>query len=105
MPAQPTDTELYLLSLVNATRAEKGASTLIFDGELNAAADSHSKWLDTTEPPSLVTQGENPHIGANHSTPATRITEAGYEALGGLVGENIYFFYGTDETGATAAAT
>ena len=104
MPAQPTDTELYLLNLVNATRAKEGASALISDGELNVAADNHSEWLDANEPAGLEdkTKGD-PHVGENGSHPADRIAAAGYDAT--ATGENIYFYYGTDETGATAAAT
>jgi uncharacterized protein YkwD len=104
MPAQPTDSELYLLNLVNATRANEGASALISDGELNVAADNHGEWLDANEPAGLEdkTKGD-PHVGENGSHPADRIGAAGYEAT--ATGENIYFYYGTDETGATAAAT
>jgi serralysin len=95
MPAQPTELETYFLELVNAARAEAGVSPLTFDDELMVAADDHSAWMDATDTFS--------HTGADGSSPEDRITAAGYEATG--TGENICYLSGTDETGATAAAT
>ena len=95
MPAQPTELETYFLELVNAARAEADVPPLTFDDELMVAADDHSAWMDATDTLS--------HTGADDSSPEDRITAAGYEARG--TGENIGYFYGTDETGATAAAT
>jgi serralysin len=95
MPAQPTELETYFLELVNAARAEADVPPLTFDDELMVAADDHSAWMDATDTVS--------HTGADDSSPEGRIAAAGYEATG--TGENISLFYGTDETGATAAAT
>jgi serralysin len=95
MPAQPTALETYFLQLVNDARAAAGVQPLAFDGELVAAARDHSAWMDATDTIS--------HTGADGSSPEDRITAAGYEATG--TGENISSFFGTDETGATAAAT
>ena len=95
MPAQPTELETYFLELVNAARAEAAPPSLTFDDELMVAADDHSAWMDATDTFS--------HTGADGSSPEDRITAAGYEAT--RMGENISFFSGTDETGATAAAT
>jgi uncharacterized protein YkwD len=95
MPAQPTELESYFLELVNAARAEADVPPLTFDDELMVAADDHSAWMDATDTIS--------HTGADGSSPEDRITAAGYEATG--TGENISSFFGTDETGATAAAT
>jgi len=95
MPAQPTELETYFLELVNGTRAEVGVSPLTFDDALMVAADDHSTWMDATDTAS--------HTGANGSSPEDRIAEAGYEAT--WTGENIWYHYGTDETGETAAAT
>src|SRR5215208_6510520 len=95
MPAQPTELETYFLELVNAARAEADVPPLTFDDELMVAADDHSAWMDATDTLS--------HTGAADSSPEDRIIAAGYEATG--TGEHILFLYGTDETGATAAAT
>ena len=80
MPAQPTELETYFLQLVNGTRAEAGVSPLTFDDELMVAADNHSAWMDANDTVS--------NTGASGGSP-----------------ESIWYFYGTDETGETAAAT
>jgi serralysin len=75
MPAQPTGLESYFLQLVNGTRANAGVSPLTFDDQLMIAADNHSAWMDANDTVS--------HGGA----------------------ESVWYYYGTDETGETAAAT
>jgi serralysin len=80
MPAQPTGLETKFLELVNGTRANAGVSPLTFDNALMIAADNHSAWMDATDTIS--------NTGASGSSP-----------------ESIWYFYGTDETGETAAAT
>jgi len=75
MPAQPTAAESYFLQLVNGTRAHAGASPLTFNNQLMIAADNHSAWMDAND---TVSHG---------------------------AAESVWDFYGTDETGQTAAAT
>src|SRR4051812_18724515 len=95
MPTQPTELETYFLELINEARAAEGAKPLAFDSELLDAAHTHSAWMNSTDTLS--------HTGANGSTPQDRIAAAGYDAT--RTGENIYYSWGTDETGATAGAT
>ncbi|MER2267584.1 CAP domain-containing protein [Methylobacterium oxalidis] len=86
--ATPTSLESYFLGLVNQTRAGVGAKPLSFDGELLDAADAHSAWMDQADAFS--------HTGANGSSVATRIENAGYGWQG--YGENIaYVSGGLDE--------
>ena len=80
MPAKPTGLESYFLQLVNGTRASAGVSPLSFDDQLMIAADNYSAWMDANDNVS--------HAGPNGSSV-----------------ESIWYFYGTDETGESAAAT
>ena len=80
MPAKPTGLESYFLQLVNGTRANASASSLTFDDQLMIGADSYSAWMDANDT-------------VSHAGPS-----------GGSV-ESVWYFYGTDETGETAAAT
>jgi serralysin len=70
VPTEPTSDEQYFLELVNRERAKAGAQPLAFDSSLNAAADSHSSWMLSTDTFS--------HTGAGGSSAGDRITAAGY---------------------------
>ena len=80
----PTALENYFLSLVNNARANAGLVPLTFDGELLAASDAHSTWMDATDTFS--------HIGVNGSDPGQRMTAAGYGWSG--YGENVAYVSG-----------
>jgi Ca2+-binding RTX toxin-like protein len=80
----PTTLEVYFLQLVNATRAEAGLQALTFDGELLAAADGHSAWMDQND--------KLTHTGENSTTAGYRATEAGYGYVS--VAENIGYMSG-----------
>lgn len=80
----PTTLEAYFLQLVNETRAEAGVQTLTFDGELLAAADRHSTWMDQND--------KLTHTGENSTTVGYRVTEAGYGYVS--VADNIGYVNG-----------
>ncbi|MFC3124229.1 CAP domain-containing protein [Pseudoroseomonas globiformis] len=82
--ALPTDLEIYFLGLVNASRAQAGVKPLSFDGELLHAAGQHSDWM--------VAQDVFSHTGAGGSSPAQRVTQAGYGWTS--TGENIAYIGG-----------
>jgi serralysin len=80
--SQASDLEQYLLELINADRARAGAQALVFDDDLNAAAEDHSRWMIATDTFS--------HTGAGASTAGQRMTSAGYVFSGTWTwGENI----------------
>jgi len=66
----PTVLEVYYLQLVNETRAKAGVGALTFDGELLAAADGHSAWMDLND--------KLTYTGENSTTVGYRATTAGY---------------------------
>jgi Ca2+-binding RTX toxin-like protein len=80
--AQPSTYEQYLLELINAERAKVGAQPLAFDGDLNEAAEGHSRWMIGTDTFS--------HAGSGGSNAGQRMTAAGYTFTGSWAwGENI----------------
>lgn len=80
--AQPTAYEQYMLELINAERAANGAQPLVFNDDLNDAADGHTDWMLATDTFS--------HTGAGGSSPLDRAKAEGYAFLGSwAVGENI----------------
>jgi len=82
-PAQSTD-PYYLISLVNAVRAEYGLPPYQINGQLMAAAQAHSEWAASV--------GTHSHTGLGGSTPTDHAIAAGYG--GGQpvrVSENIYW--------------
>src|SRR5918993_1622665 len=80
----PTTLETFFLQLVNEARAQVGAKALAFDGELLAASDAHSAWMDQTDVFS--------HTGVNGTSAGARMTSAGYGWQGW--GENIAYVSG-----------
>ncbi|NIX76671.1 CAP domain-containing protein [Microvirga terricola] len=80
----PTTLEVYFLQLVNETRAKAGVRPLTFDGELLAAADAHSAWMDQND---KIT-----HTGENSTTADARLTAAGYGWVS--IAENIAYVNG-----------
>lgn len=81
----PTTLEAYFLQLVNETRAKAGVQVLAFDGELLAAADGHSAWMDQND--------KLTHTGENSTTAGYRVAEAGYGYVS--VAENIGYVIGS----------
>jgi Ca2+-binding RTX toxin-like protein len=80
--SQASAYEQYLLELINADRAQAGAQPLVFDGDLNEAAESHSQWMLGTDTFS--------HTGVGGSNPGARMSAAGYVFSGSWTwGENI----------------
>lgn len=79
---QPSAYEQYLLELINSERAKAGAQPLVFDSDLNEAAEGHSKWMLATDTFS--------HTGSGGSNAGQRMTSAGYAFSGSWSwGENI----------------
>jgi uncharacterized protein YkwD len=66
--------EIYFLQLVNQSRAEAGLAPLVYDAELDAAAENHTVWMDQTD--------IFDHTGEGGSSPGGRITAAGYDWMG-----------------------
>ena len=80
----PSALESYFLSLINNARANAGVSPLGFDGELLNSSDAHTAWMDSTDTFS--------HTGVNGSSPAQRMSAAGYGWS--MCGENIAYVSG-----------
>lgn len=77
-----TASEQLMLERINDERAKAGVAPLAFNRTLNAAADSHSAWMISTDHFS--------HTGANGSSPTQRMQNAGYAFNGSWAsGENI----------------
>ena len=72
--SQATAYEQFMLELINAERAKVGAQPLAAQGDLNASAETHSKWMIAADVFS--------HTGAGGSTPTQRMTAAGYSFTG-----------------------
>ena len=80
--SQASAYEQYMLELVNAERKKVGAQPLAFDGDLNEAADAHSKWM--------IAADKFAHEGIGDGDPGDRIKAAGYVLSGSWTwGENI----------------
>ena len=84
-----SDLENHLLQLVNTSRAQAGLNPLVFDAELDAAAQSHAVWMDQTDIFS--------HTGVGNSSPGDRIAAAGYDNAGWA--ENVAYASWWDPTG------
>jgi uncharacterized protein YkwD len=79
-----------ILEQVNDLREAQGLETLTLDTELSEAAAVHSD--DMASGDFLA------HEGSNSSTPAERVTAAGYEWM--TVGENVLYRFDVDAEGA-----
>lgn len=66
--------EQYILELINAERAKVGAQPLVFNSNLNTAAEQHSQWMIDTDIFS--------HTGLNGSDGGIRMQNAGYVFAG-----------------------
>jgi len=75
-----------LLDSVNSLRGAKGAQPLVYNAQLNAAAETHSR--------DMSSQNRPWHFGSDGSSPLSRVQRAGYR--GHLVGENISETYQTE---------
>ena len=85
MTPPPSEWEIYLLQLINASRAEAGAGALSFDAELQQAAGDHTEWMLATDTFS--------HTGEGGSSAARRVSDAGYGYR--ATGENIAYIAGS----------
>jgi uncharacterized protein YkwD len=86
----------HLLDSVNTLRHAKGASPLVFNAALNAAAKTHSR--------DMSVQNRPWHFGSDGSSPLLRVQRVGY--TGKLLGELISETYQTElETLAAWMAT
>src|SRR3954451_12734621 len=80
--AQPTAYEQYMLELINTERASVGAQPLVFNANLNDAADQHTNWM--------IASGTFSHTGLANSSPYDRDIAAHYQFTGNWAwGENI----------------
>lgn len=93
MAAPPSEWEIYLLQLINASRAEAGAGALAFDAELSDAAERHTSWMLATD--------SFGHTGEGGSSPAQRAAGAGYGYR--ALGENVAYVGGPDAAVLDAA--
>lgn len=75
-----------LLDSVNTLRAAKGAQPLVYNAQLNAAAETHAR--------DMSLQNRPWHFGSDGSSPLSRVQRIGY--TGRLVGENISETYQTE---------
>ena len=74
--------EMQMLALINQDRAALGIAPLTLNNKLNDAAESHSKWMLTTDSFS--------HTGVGGSSSLQRMQDAGYVFSGNWAsGENI----------------
>lgn len=74
--------ERYMLDLINADRAQRGADPLLLERNLNQAAEDHSEWM--------LARDIFDHTGVGGSSPTKRITDAGFDLSGGWrTAENI----------------
>jgi len=72
--SQATAYEQFMLELVNRERAKTGAQPLVFNGNLNDSADSHSNWMISADTFS--------HTGLGGTSPHQRMISAGYGFAG-----------------------
>src|SRR3982751_3359758 len=83
-PMATSNLENYFLQLVNQSRSEAGFAPLVFDAELEGAAQNHIVWMDQTDTLS--------HSGMGGSSPGDRIAAAGYNVI--RWAENIAYISG-----------
>lgn len=80
--ARTTRLESYMISLINAERAEAGLRPLRFDRDLNQSADAHSTWM--------LARDIFSHAGRGGSDLRDRVEDAGYQLTGSWsLGENL----------------
>jgi uncharacterized protein YkwD len=77
-----------VLEIVNAERKKAGCSPLALNAKLTAAAQAHSK--------DMADHSNMSHTGSDGSSPADRITRAGY--TWSSYGENVAYGYSTPES-------
>ena len=77
-PAQRFDVAAAL-SAINEVRRSEGVSPLTLSQELTIAAETYSR--------ELAQRDELSHVGADGSTPVTRVAATGYDAV--MTGENL----------------
>lgn len=75
-----------LLDAVNSLRGAKGAQPLVYNSQLNAAAETHAR--------DMSLQNRPWHFGSDGSSPLSRVQRVGYN--GRLSGENISETYQTE---------
>lgn len=75
-----------MLDSINALRGVSGASPLVLNSQLTAAAATHSR--------DMSVQNRAWHFGSDASSPLDRVTRAGYTAT--MRGENISETYETE---------
>lgn len=85
-PAVAEKIPFRLLDAVNSLRAAKGAPPLVYNSQLNAAAETHSR--------DMSLQNRPWHFGSDGSSPLSRVQRVGY--TGRLSGENISETYQTE---------
>lgn len=85
-PAQEDAIKFRMLDSVNALRRAAGASDVVLDARLTAAAATHSR--------DMAVQNRPWHFGSDGSSPLDRVARTGYS--GRLVGENISETYEND---------
>lgn len=66
--------EQFILELINAERAKAGVQPLAFDGDLNEAAETHSRWM--------LDADKFSHTGSSGSNAGQRMMAAGYKFSG-----------------------
>ncbi len=82
------DTASEILVLVNEERSSAGLSSLQLSRKLSAAAQAHAE--------DMALKGFMGHTGSDGSSPADRVTAAGYDYV--YVGENVGEGYTTPQT-------
>lgn len=85
-PAVAAEIPFRLLDSVNSLRQARGAQPLVFNAQLNAAAETHSR--------DMSVQNRPWHFGSDGSSPLTRVQRVGY--AGKLLGELISETYQTE---------
>ncbi len=79
-PGANGDARTEMLNLHNQTRASLGLAPYELAPELQQAAQAQANFLATQERQTLFGLGPRGHTGADGSTPAQRVTRAGYAA-------------------------
>lgn len=85
--ATASSTVARVVELVNAERSKAGCSAVKVNSALTKAAQAHSQ--------DMASSGTMSHTGSNGSSPADRITAAGYNWSS--YGENVAYGYATPE--------
>lgn len=85
-PAIAQQIPFRFLDSVNSLRAAKGVQPLVYNAQLNAAAETHSR--------DMSVQNRPWHFGSDGSSPLSRVQRVGYQ--GRLMGELISETYQTE---------